>query len=143
MNATPALAQATTSSLDALRKYSEAMRAQMRLGTCGAVALAREAVAIDSTFASAWTLLGLLLRNYGDGTRSAIDSAFLAPTRCATGCPRTNGTARRCCTSRGPGRDRAKAIAAYEAALARGDSGSLVGLGEASGDSASSRAPKR
>ena len=131
VNATPPLAQATTGSLDALRKYSEAARAQTRLDV-GAVALARDAVSIDSTFASAWLMLGALQRDYGGGTRSSIDSAFrrayLLRDRMS---PPERYRTTMAYFAAGPGRDRAKAIAATETVLARGDSTVLVGLGEA------------
>ena len=131
VNATPSLAQATTSSLDALRKYSEAVRLNA-LGDYRAVAVARAAVALDSTFASAWSLLGGALSNYG-ATRSSIDSALTQAYRYRERLPageRDRVTARY--FALGPGRDRAKAAAAYEAILQRGDSnpGVMVNLGE-------------
>ena len=118
VNATPRLAQATTSSLEALRKYSEANRANA-LGEDRATALSREAVALDSTFASAWSGLAANLSNYG-GTRSAIDSAVSQAYRYRERLPvteRDNVTARY--FALGPGRDRARAIAAYEGILQR------------------------
>ena len=131
VNATPPLVQATTSSLDALRKYSEALRANS-LGDARSIAIAREAVALDSTFASAWSFLGAVLANYG-GRRSAIDSALTQAYRYRERLPelerealigRYYGT--------GPGRDRAKAITAYERILRRGDTPTvvLINLGE-------------
>ena len=131
VNATPPLFQATTSSLDALRKYSEGVRANA-VGDSRSVALMREAVAIDSTFASAWSSLGAMLSNYG-GTRSAIDSAI---TRAYQLRERLPAMERDMLVGRyyamGPGRDRAKAIAAYEGILRRGDTVSplLVNLAE-------------
>ena len=131
VNATPPLAQVTTASLDALRKFSEATRAQTRLDV-GGVALAREAVAIDSTFGGAWYLLGVLLRDYGGGARSSIDSAFQRAYQLRDRMsPRERYNATMAYFAAGPGRDRAKAIAATEAELARGDSTLLVALGEA------------
>ena len=131
VNATPPLAQATTGSLDALRKYSEATRAQTRLDV-GGVALARQAVAIDSTFGAAWYLLGVLIRDYGGGTRSSIDSAlqraYLLRDRMS---PPERYRATTAYFAGGPGRDRARAIAATETELARGDSSALVALAEA------------
>ena len=122
VNATPPLFRATTSSLDALRKYSEAVRANL-LGNEEAVALAREAVAIDPTFATAWSALGAVLSNYG-GTRSAIDSAITQAYRFRDRLPaveRDRVVARY--YGMGPGRDRARAIAALSALIAAGDSG--------------------
>jgi tetratricopeptide (TPR) repeat protein len=121
VNGTPPLVQATTSSLDALRKFSEAARANA-LGDNRAVTLSREAVALDSTFATAWSMLGAMLSNYG-GTRSAIDSALMQAYRYRERLPtleRDLVFARY--YAMGPGRDRAKAIAAYQGVIQRGDS---------------------
>jgi tetratricopeptide (TPR) repeat protein len=131
VNATPPLVQVTTSSLDALRKYSEAARANS-VGDRRAVGLAREAVALDSTFASAWSMLGAVQSNYG-GTRSAIDSALAQAYRYRERLPELE---RESLVGRyygmGPGRDRAKSVAAYEAILRRGDTlpAVLINLGE-------------
>jgi hypothetical protein len=129
VNATPPLVQATTSSLEALRKYSESSRAN-GLGDARAVALAREAVAIDSTFASGWNSLGAFLSNYG-GSRSAIDSALTQAYRYRDRLPaneRESVIARY--YGMGPGRDRTKAIASYEAAVQRDSSVAMVSLAE-------------
>lgn len=131
VNATPALADATTSSLDALRKYSEAGRANT-IGDRKAIELAREAVAIDSTFASAWSGLGAFLSNYG-GQASAIDTALTQAYRYRDRLPaveRDRVAARYYML--GPGRDRTKAAAIYEGMIARGDSlSAMINLGEA------------
>jgi len=132
VNATPSLAKATTSSLDALRKYSEAARLNS-LGNDRASAVAREAIALDSTFATAWSLLGATLSNYGS-SKSAIDSAISQAYRYRERLPPNE---RDVVVARffalGPGRDRARAIAAYEAVLQRGDSipSAMVNLAEA------------
>jgi tRNA A-37 threonylcarbamoyl transferase component Bud32/tetratricopeptide (TPR) repeat protein len=131
VNATPSLAQATTSSLDALRKYSQAVRLNA-LGEPRALAVAREAVALDSTFSTAWSLLAATLANYG-GDQSAIDSATTEAYRFRDRLPaleRDMVFARY--YALGTGRDRAKAIAAYEAILQRGDTvpSVLINLGE-------------
>jgi len=131
VNATPPLAQATTSSLEALKKFSEAARLNS-LGENQSVVLAREAVAIDSTFASAWSLLGATLSNYS-GTRSSIDSAVAQAYRYRERLPEVE---RDMVVARyfglGPGRDRGKSIAAYEAILQRGESipNVMANLGE-------------
>ena len=131
VNATPPLIQATTSSLDALRKYSEAVRANA-LGDRRSIDISRQAVAIDSTFASAWSSLAAELSNYG-ATQSAIDSAITQAYHFRDRLPPFEHdmlVARY--FALGPGRDRDKAIAAYETVLQRGDSDAalLVNLGE-------------
>jgi tetratricopeptide (TPR) repeat protein len=122
VNATPALFQATTSSLDALRKFSEGVRANL-LGDMRSVALERQAVAIDPTFASAWSALGAMLSNYG-GSRSAIDSAITQAYRFRDRLPSVErGRVVARYYGMGPGRDRAKGIAALSALVAQGDTG--------------------
>ncbi len=130
VNATPPLVQATTSSLDALRKYSEAVRANAQ-GDPRSIGLAREAVALDSTFATAWNALAATLSNYG-APQSAIDSATLRAYQYREKLPaRERDLIVGRYYSLGPGRDRAKAIAAYESILQRGDSiPAAVNLGE-------------
>ena len=130
VNATPPLAQATTSSLEALRKYSEATRANAQ-GDRRAIDLAREAVSIDTTFAAGYTMLGVALSNFG-GSRSAADSAHGHAYRYRD---RLSQDERDKATAAyfgwGPGRDRQKAEAALEASVARGDSAhAAVNLGE-------------
>jgi hypothetical protein len=122
VNATPPLTRATTASLDALRKFSEAVHANS-LGSREAIRLSRETVAIDSTFASAWSLLGAALSNSGNATRSSIDSALTQAFRYRDRLPaleREQVTARY--YALGPGRDRAKAGMAYAAIIAKTDS---------------------
>jgi eukaryotic-like serine/threonine-protein kinase len=132
VNATPPLIQVTTASLEALKKFSTAVRANA-VGDDRAVELAREAVALDSTFASGWSSLAADLSNYG-GSQSAIDSAL---TRAYGLRDRLPALERDGLTARyfimGPGRDRAKGIAAYESILRRGDTtpSLLINLGEA------------
>ena len=130
VNATPPLFQATTASIEALQKYSESIRANAR-GDRRAIDYAREAVAIDSTFASAWNVLGAALSNYG-APRSARDSALTQAYRHSQ---RLSDNERDRIVARyyslGPGRDRSRAIAAYEVLIQQGDSfGTLVNLGE-------------
>ncbi|HEY2164428.1 MAG TPA: serine/threonine-protein kinase, partial [Gemmatimonadaceae bacterium] len=120
VNATPPLFQATTASLEALRRYSAAVRLNS-LGENKSIAVAREAVALDSTFASAWSLLAATLSNY-HGAQSAIDSATTQAYRYRDRLPPVEHDQM---VARyfgiGPGRDRDKAIVAYEALLQRGD----------------------
>jgi tetratricopeptide (TPR) repeat protein len=121
VNATPALFRATTGSLEALRKYSLSAHANL-LGDMSSIDLAREAVTIDPTFASAWSMLAAELSNYG-GKRSAIDSAITNAYRLRDRLPdveRDRLVARY--YGMGPGRDRARAIATLSALVAAGDS---------------------
>ena len=63
--ASPPLARVTTASLPALRAYSAAQRAEALGERKRSVALAKEALALDSTFASAWSLLFVSYTNSG------------------------------------------------------------------------------
>ena len=70
------LEQATTSSLEALRLYSQATEANdVDQDFDRAALLARQAVAIDSTFALAWRKLAVALVN-GSAGPAAVDSAL-------------------------------------------------------------------
>jgi len=59
----PALSQVTTSSLPALRHYTDAVAAEDAGDDDRALALIEEAVAIDTAFAMAYRKLGMMLRN--------------------------------------------------------------------------------
>ncbi len=133
VNATPSLAQATTSSLDALRKYSAGGAEPTRSATIGRSASRARRSRSTRRSATAWSLLGATLSNYG-GTQSAIDSALDAGvplSRSIAGARARHGdgallrAGRRVAIAR-------KAIAAYEAILQRGDTlpAVLVNLGE-------------
>jgi DNA-binding winged helix-turn-helix (wHTH) protein/tetratricopeptide (TPR) repeat protein len=63
------LAEATTTSLDALKAYSQAVRVQAAAGSAAALPLFQRAVAIDPDFAMADAMLG---RVYGDIGDSAL-----------------------------------------------------------------------
>jgi tetratricopeptide (TPR) repeat protein len=121
---TPALAYASTSSLDALRKYSEGMRANdAERDYPKAIRLLREAVALDSNFAEGWRKLAVAIRNSGTFAPSIGDSAI---TRAYQLRDRMTERERDAVLAyyyqRSPGYDRAKAVATYERMLARGDS---------------------
>jgi eukaryotic-like serine/threonine-protein kinase len=122
------LAQVTTGSLEALRKYSEGKRAYAARDFPRSVRLLREAVAIDTTFAEGWRALGRALGNTG-GPASERDSAL---TRAYRSRDRLSERERDLATieyfASGPGRDRAKAVAGWEAMLARGDSSQIAEL---------------
>ena len=120
---TPALASVTTSSIEALQKYTEAFRLNSAArDPAGAVHLAREAVAIDSTFAMAWRLMAAAASNAGM-RRSFVDSAYTMAYRY-----RDRMTERERAFMlegyyrAGPGRDRARAIETGARMMALGDS---------------------
>jgi eukaryotic-like serine/threonine-protein kinase len=120
------LEQATTASLDALRKYTEAVKASdVETNYEKAVHLEREALALDSTFALAWRKLAVSLGR-GGFSPAAVDSAMTQAVRYADKLPDREkylvlgtyyGTGRHA--------DRAKAIANYRLVLAA-DSGNWV-----------------
>jgi tetratricopeptide (TPR) repeat protein len=124
VRAAPPLAQVTTASFDALRKYTEGDRAETIEGNrTRAIALLREAVAIDSTFPEAWRRLYIVMRN-GGRPRASLDSAIEAAYRHRH---RTSVAERlfieaTYLSSPGANRDRGKAVAAYEEMLRNGDS---------------------
>jgi tetratricopeptide (TPR) repeat protein len=125
---TPQLAYATTSSLDALRKYSEGARANdVERNYPRAISLLREAVALDSNFAEGWRKLAVALRNNGRQPPSQADSAITRAYRLSSRMTeRERDVVLAYYYSGAPGFDRAKAITTYERMLARGDS--TVGL---------------
>jgi tetratricopeptide (TPR) repeat protein len=67
----PKLEQVTTGSLEALRKYTEALRLEENDRAEAAVPLLEEAVALDSGFAMAWRKLAVILGNtFASSSRS-------------------------------------------------------------------------
>ena len=115
----PPLEQVTTGSMEALRIYAEAAR-QIDMGgnPIEAAERLREAVRIDSTFAMAWRKLGVALSNAGmprPRVDSALEMAFRYRDRLTE---RERLMAEGTYFHLGPGRDRAKAIQAYERLLA-------------------------
>ncbi len=123
VNAAPSLARVTTASFEALSKYTAGDRAEQEGDRARAIALLREAVTIDSTFAEAWRRLAIVQQNAGR-PREVTDSAYLAAYRHRH---RTSAKERAVIeaayfASTGPNRDRAKGIAAYEEMLRLGDS---------------------
>jgi eukaryotic-like serine/threonine-protein kinase len=124
VNAAPSLAEVTTASFEALRKYTEADRAEVTDGDrARAIRLLRETVAIDSTFAEAWRRLAIIQQNAGR-PRVVTDSAYEAAYRHRH---RTSPRERAFIeatyfSSTGPNRDRAKGVLAYEEMLRLGDS---------------------
>ena len=65
------LAEATTSSLEALKAYSAAWKAHSSIGSAAAVPLLKRAIEIDPNFAMAYALLGRLYGNMGESGVSA------------------------------------------------------------------------
>ncbi|MEP7065335.1 MAG: protein kinase, partial [Gemmatimonadota bacterium] len=128
VRANPALEEVTTPSLEALKKYADGVRAaDMEADYTKAAALLREAVSEDSTFAAAYRKLGIVLSNI-DRPREQSDSAFERAFRYRD---RLTERERNLAVGSyyfiGPGRDRQKAAAAYEAILER-DSTDYVAL---------------
>jgi eukaryotic-like serine/threonine-protein kinase len=79
IRANPALEQVTTGSLDALRKYSDALRLEDEDKPDQAIPLLEDAVALDSGFAMAWRKLAVLLGNTRTSTSrqaAAATNAF-------------------------------------------------------------------
>jgi serine/threonine protein kinase/tetratricopeptide (TPR) repeat protein len=71
-----ALEAVTTSSLEALRLYSEGYRAAyLENNYDRAISVLREAVGLDSTFATAWWLLAAAYNNSAAGNDKAVDAA--------------------------------------------------------------------
>lgn len=63
VRADPPLADVTTRSLDALKKYTEALQANAARNYSGAVALLEEAIALDSNFAMAYRQMVVSINN--------------------------------------------------------------------------------
>jgi TolB-like protein len=119
------LERATTTSLEALRKYSDAVVANdINSDYPRAEQLSREAVGLDSTFALAWRKLAVALFN-SSGSRAAQDSALSHAFRYADKLPDREKYIVQGAYYNGARTaiDRGKAIAAYQAAYAA-DSGS-------------------
>jgi len=120
------LEQATTASLDALRKYTEAVKASEVDGDDEtAVRLEREALALDSTFALAWRKLATSLAK-ASFPPAAVDSAMTQAVRYAGKLPdREKYLVLGTYYGQGMHVDRGKAIANFRLALAA-DSGNRV-----------------
>src|SRR5688500_9877026 len=72
------LAEVTTGSLEALRKYSQALRAENEGDRRGTIARLEEAVAADTGFAMAWRKLGVALFNEGERLSQAAEAVTRA-----------------------------------------------------------------
>jgi tRNA A-37 threonylcarbamoyl transferase component Bud32/TolB-like protein len=118
IRASSSLERVTTPSLPALRKYVEGSIAADEQGeTDRGIALLREAVTLDTSFAMAWRKLGVLLANEGIDRQQALDAmtnAFRQRAHLTEG--------ERLLTegyyyTNGPEADEDKALAAYEDAI--------------------------
>jgi DNA-binding SARP family transcriptional activator len=112
IRATPALADVTTGSLDALKKYMASAKAGN--STRHAIPPLEEAVAIDSNFAMAWRRLSALYANFGYAA-SVIDSAAARAFRTRDHLkPYERALVEAMYYGNSRGGDRGKAIAIYE-----------------------------
>ncbi|HUP90096.1 MAG TPA: hypothetical protein VM100_12115, partial [Longimicrobiales bacterium] len=125
----PALAKATTSSLEALKKYSLGVHAASINGDLDrAVRLYEEAIALDSTFALAYVRLGSSRINRGDPparTKDVITTAYRLRDRLS---PRERRIVEAYYEFQVRG-DHSKAVDLYTAMLDDGDSSILNNLG--------------
>jgi tetratricopeptide (TPR) repeat protein len=142
VRASPPLAQVTTGSLEALIKYTEATKATGAGDWPTAIRLSREAIAIDTGFALAYRHLSESILN-GRTSRAAADSAIQHAMRLSDRLTERERLAvigdyfqieGRSAVGEGllwsgPGRDRAKAIAAFERQLELGEYGNTNSLG--------------
>ena len=78
IRAAPALAQVTTGSLEALRKYSQALRLFDEGDQEGAIRPLQEATSLDTGFAMAWRKLAVILVNTGGSYEQAAAAATKA-----------------------------------------------------------------
>jgi hypothetical protein len=118
VHADPPLEEVTTSSLPALRKFDQGMRANDQGNADASIASLREAVALDSSFAMAYRGLGIAMSNFGlpqTSIDSALAQAYHYRNRLTE---RERYMAEGAYFAQGPGRDREQAIAAVRALLA-------------------------
>ncbi|HEY9427646.1 MAG TPA: protein kinase [Gemmatimonadaceae bacterium] len=120
VHASPPLEQVTTSSLEALRKYADGARAnEIEVNYPKAIELLEEAISLDTSFAMAYRKLGAVLNNAGMPA-SRINAALAKAYQYRDRLPeRERYLAIATYFDLGPGRDRARAIAAYRAVLGR------------------------
>ena len=123
VQASAPLEEVTTTSLEALRKFSEGARYHDVLADWpNAIAKFREAVALDSNFAMAWRKLGAALGNAGRPfaeTNAALEQAHRHRDHLTEN--ERDYEEAFYYGNEGPGSDRAKAIALYEGLVSRGD----------------------
>ncbi len=129
VQASAPLADVTTSSIDALREYSEGARYHDVLSDWpNAIAKFRAAVAIDSNFAAAWRKLGAALGNAGH-TRTEVNAALEQAHRHRDHLTENERLYEEAFYfTQGPGGDRPKGIGLYEELVRRGDGTAGVNL---------------
>ncbi len=122
VQASPPLDQVTTPSFDALKAYTEGARAfDVEHDFAKAIPLLRRAVTIDTGFATAWRKLGTAMANSfypASAVDSVVTTAFQLRGRLSEN---ERYLAEGYYYGIGRGHDRQRAIAAYQAVLARGD----------------------
>ncbi|HET9274986.1 MAG TPA: protein kinase [Gemmatimonadales bacterium] len=74
LRASPPLERVTTASLDALRKYSQAVQAENRGDDGGTIRFLEESVRADTLFGMAWRKLGVALNNQGISRQRADEA---------------------------------------------------------------------
>jgi tRNA A-37 threonylcarbamoyl transferase component Bud32 len=120
VHSSPPLEQVTTSSLEALRKYADGARAnELEVNYPKAIQLLEEAISLDTSFAMAYRKLGAVLSNAGmppSRVNAVLAKAYEYRDRLPE---RERYLAIATYFDLGPGRDRARAIAAYRAVLER------------------------
>jgi eukaryotic-like serine/threonine-protein kinase len=130
VQASAPLEEVTTTSLDALRKFSEGVRYHEVLSDWPtAIVKYREAVAIDSDFAVAWRKLGAALGN-ANRPLSEVNAALEQAHRHREHLTENERDAEEAYFYvHGPGGDRARGIALYEGLMRRGELGVGINLG--------------
>ena len=119
VHTTPPLEQVTTSNIEALRLYAQGTRANNIDGDPEkSIGFMRQALALDSTFASAWRSLAVSLNN-ALHPRAESDSAVVRAFRYRDRLPMRERLFAEAYYWNNTGRDRAKAAQAYEQMLAR------------------------
>jgi hypothetical protein len=123
------LAEVTTTSLEALRRFSEGARYHDVLSDWPtAITKFREAVAIDSDFAMAWRKLGAALSNQGRPKAEVNEALEEAHRHRDHLTPNERDYEEAFYYSEGPGHDRAKGVGLYEELARRGDLNSATNL---------------
>ena len=123
---TPPLDAVSTQSLDALRKYVEGSRANDIEGNYAkSIELFKEAVAIDTAFAMGWRKIATVYDNLG--MTDQADTAIARAYRLRERLPETERqNVIGYYYHLGPGQNRVKAVAAYEALVNKGNIGAAA-----------------